>query len=61
VVAFVSRVGPSDATVPLGGESGSGKEMVARAILVVKHSVLDDQLPPEPDHVHGDASTCTGW
>ncbi len=32
VVAFVHRVGPSDATVLLGGESGSGKEMVARAI-----------------------------
>jgi len=32
VVAFVQRVGPSDATVLLGGESGSGKEMVARAI-----------------------------
>jgi transcriptional regulator with GAF, ATPase, and Fis domain len=32
VVAFVARVGPSDATVLLGGESGSGKEMVARAI-----------------------------
>jgi transcriptional regulator with GAF, ATPase, and Fis domain len=32
VLAFVSRVGPSDATVLLGGESGSGKEMVARAI-----------------------------
>src|SRR5262245_21142051 len=32
VVAFVTRVGPSDATVLLGGESGSGKEMVARAI-----------------------------
>ncbi|MGE3458343.1 MAG: sigma 54-interacting transcriptional regulator, partial [Kofleriaceae bacterium] len=30
--AFVARVGPSDATVLLGGESGSGKEMVARAI-----------------------------
>ncbi|HEY0479009.1 MAG TPA: sigma 54-interacting transcriptional regulator [Kofleriaceae bacterium] len=32
VVAFVQRVAPSDATVLLGGESGSGKEMVARAI-----------------------------
>jgi transcriptional regulator with GAF, ATPase, and Fis domain len=32
VMAFVARVGPSDATVLLGGESGSGKEMVARAI-----------------------------
>ncbi len=32
VVAFVKRVGPSDATVLLGGESGAGKEMVARAI-----------------------------
>jgi DNA-binding NtrC family response regulator len=32
VLAFVARVGPSDATVLLGGESGSGKEMVARAI-----------------------------
>ena len=32
VVAFVARVGPSDATILLGGESGSGKEMVARAI-----------------------------
>ena len=32
VVAFVKRVGPSDATVLLGGESGSGKEMVARAL-----------------------------
>jgi transcriptional regulator with GAF, ATPase, and Fis domain len=32
VVAFVGRVAPSDATVLLGGESGSGKEMVARAI-----------------------------
>ncbi|HEY4059766.1 MAG TPA: sigma-54 dependent transcriptional regulator, partial [Kofleriaceae bacterium] len=29
---FINRVGPSDATVLLGGESGSGKEMVARAI-----------------------------
>jgi DNA-binding NtrC family response regulator len=29
---FVKRVSPSDATVLLGGESGSGKEMVARAI-----------------------------
>jgi transcriptional regulator with GAF, ATPase, and Fis domain len=32
VNAFVTRVAPSDATVLLGGESGSGKEMVARAI-----------------------------
>ncbi|HEX3477398.1 MAG TPA: sigma 54-interacting transcriptional regulator [Kofleriaceae bacterium] len=32
VIAFVHRVAPSDATVLLGGESGSGKEMVARAI-----------------------------
>ncbi|MGE0868085.1 MAG: sigma 54-interacting transcriptional regulator [Kofleriaceae bacterium] len=32
ISAFVARVGPSDATVLLGGESGSGKEMVARAI-----------------------------
>ncbi|HSD89764.1 MAG TPA: sigma 54-interacting transcriptional regulator [Kofleriaceae bacterium] len=32
VVDFVNRVGPSDATILLGGESGSGKEMVARAI-----------------------------
>ena len=32
VVAFVKRVGPSDATILLGGESGAGKEMVARAI-----------------------------
>ncbi|HVK83753.1 MAG TPA: sigma 54-interacting transcriptional regulator [Kofleriaceae bacterium] len=32
VVSFVRRVGPSDATVLLGGESGAGKEMVARAI-----------------------------
>ncbi len=32
IVAFVSRVAPSDTTVLLGGESGSGKEMVARAI-----------------------------
>jgi len=32
VLEFVKRVGPSDATVLLGGESGSGKEMVARAI-----------------------------
>ncbi|MCX5741465.1 MAG: sigma 54-interacting transcriptional regulator [Proteobacteria bacterium] len=29
---FVQRVGPSDTTVLLGGESGSGKEMVSRAI-----------------------------
>ena len=32
VLAFVARVAPSEATVLLGGESGSGKEMVARAI-----------------------------
>ncbi|HYU14756.1 MAG TPA: sigma 54-interacting transcriptional regulator [Candidatus Acidoferrum sp.] len=32
VLAFVGKVGPSDATVLLTGESGSGKEMVARAI-----------------------------
>jgi len=32
MIAFVRRVGPSDATVLLGGESGAGKEMVARAI-----------------------------
>jgi DNA-binding NtrC family response regulator len=32
VTDFVNRVGPSDATILLGGESGSGKEMVARAI-----------------------------
>jgi transcriptional regulator with GAF, ATPase, and Fis domain len=32
VIDFVARVGPSDATILLGGESGSGKEMVARAI-----------------------------
>ena len=32
VTSFVKRVGPSDATVLLGGESGAGKEMVARAI-----------------------------
>jgi transcriptional regulator with GAF, ATPase, and Fis domain len=32
VLAFVAKVGPSDATVLLTGESGSGKEMVARAI-----------------------------
>ena len=32
VIDFVTRVGPSDATILLGGESGSGKEMVARAI-----------------------------
>src|SRR4051812_9917725 len=28
VIDFVARVGPSDATILLGGESGSGKEMV---------------------------------
>ncbi len=32
VMEFVRRVGPADATVLLGGESGSGKEMVARAV-----------------------------
>ena len=32
VLEFVRRVAPSDATILLGGESGSGKEMVARAI-----------------------------
>jgi len=32
VADFVTRVGPSDATILLGGESGSGKEMVARGI-----------------------------
>ncbi len=32
VLDFVARVGPADATVLLGGESGAGKEMVARAI-----------------------------
>jgi transcriptional regulator with GAF, ATPase, and Fis domain len=32
VIDFVARVAPSDATILLGGESGSGKEMVARAI-----------------------------
>jgi DNA-binding NtrC family response regulator len=32
VLAFVAKVGPSEATVLLTGESGSGKEMVARAI-----------------------------
>ena len=32
VRAFVAKVGPSDATVLLTGESGSGKEMVARAV-----------------------------
>jgi transcriptional regulator with GAF, ATPase, and Fis domain len=32
VLDFVARVAPSDATVLLGGESGSGKEMVANAI-----------------------------
>jgi DNA-binding NtrC family response regulator len=31
-LAFVAKVGPSDATILLTGESGSGKEMVARAI-----------------------------
>ncbi|HEY1817195.1 MAG TPA: sigma 54-interacting transcriptional regulator [Kofleriaceae bacterium] len=32
VIELVRRVGASDATILLGGESGSGKEMVARAI-----------------------------
>ncbi|HWM86847.1 MAG TPA: sigma 54-interacting transcriptional regulator [Kofleriaceae bacterium] len=32
VLAFVAKVAPSDATVLLTGESGSGKEMVARAV-----------------------------
>jgi len=32
VLGFVNKVGPSDATVLLTGESGSGKEMVARAV-----------------------------
>ncbi len=32
LLAFVAKVGPSDATVLLTGESGSGKEMVAHAI-----------------------------
>jgi DNA-binding NtrC family response regulator len=32
VTSFIKRVAPSDATVLLGGESGAGKEMVARAI-----------------------------
>ncbi|MCE9576661.1 MAG: sigma 54-interacting transcriptional regulator [Deltaproteobacteria bacterium] len=32
LMGFVARVGPTDATVLLTGESGSGKEMVARAI-----------------------------
>ncbi len=32
VLAFVAKVGPSDATILLTGESGSGKEMVANAI-----------------------------
>ncbi len=32
VLDFVTKVAPSDATVLLTGESGSGKEMVARAI-----------------------------
>uniref|UniRef100_UPI003D1146A0 sigma-54 interaction domain-containing protein n=1 Tax=Haliangium sp. TaxID=2663208 RepID=UPI003D1146A0 len=32
VLAFIAKVGPSDATVLVTGESGSGKEMVARAI-----------------------------
>ncbi len=32
VLEFIKRVGPSDTTILLGGESGSGKEMVASAI-----------------------------
>ena len=32
ILEFVAKVGPSDATVLLTGESGSGKEMVARAV-----------------------------
>src|SRR5690606_3543563 len=32
LLGFVAKVGPSDATVLLTGESGSGKEMVARAV-----------------------------
>jgi two-component system response regulator HydG len=32
LLAFVAKVGPSDATILLTGESGSGKEMVAHAI-----------------------------
>jgi DNA-binding NtrC family response regulator len=32
LMAFVNKVGPSDATVLVTGQSGSGKEMVARAI-----------------------------
>jgi transcriptional regulator with GAF, ATPase, and Fis domain len=32
VLEFVGKVGPSDATVLLTGESGSGKEMVARGV-----------------------------
>lgn len=32
IFEFVNKVGPSDATVLLTGESGSGKEMVARAV-----------------------------
>jgi len=32
VLSFVAKVAPSDATVLLTGESGSGKEMVARAV-----------------------------
>ena len=32
VLQFVSKVAPSDATVLITGESGSGKEMVARAL-----------------------------
>ena len=32
VLGFVAKVGPTDATVLLTGESGSGKEMVARGV-----------------------------
>ena len=32
LLAFVAKVGPTDATVLLTGESGSGKEMAARAV-----------------------------
>lgn len=55
ILASVARVGPSDATVLITGETGSGKEMVARAIHVrssrsaqpwvdVNCGVLPDQL-----------------
>jgi transcriptional regulator with GAF, ATPase, and Fis domain len=37
VLDFVKRVGPRDATILLGGESGAGKEMVARAIHAASH------------------------